>query len=558
MIKKESIENLKNIIDIVDVISNYIEVKKSGTNFKALCPFHGENTPSFVINPNRGMYKCFGCGVGGDAIKFVQDIEHVEFIDAVQKIADFYNFELEREEGDFKKNNFEILEILNKFYKRNFDLNQTAKSYIKSRGIYDNSAEKFQIGFAPDSKTSIDFLKSKNIDLNDALEVGVVAKDKDFYARFINRITFPIFSTSGKIVGFGGRTISNHPAKYINSPQSKIFNKSSLLYGYNFAKDEIYKKSEIIVVEGYLDVIMLHQAGFKNAVATLGTALTSEHLPLLKKANPKLILAYDGDSAGVAAALKASKFVANSFDGGVIIFRDNLDPADMIKNKREDELRKFFKSPKPFIEFVLEEIVKNYDLKNPFQKEKALAETKEFLKPMSDIIKGEYRDFLANLIKVDVNLIKFENEKNYKREYKKPEQKEAKKSPLTTIDILELTIIKTLIDKPELFDLILERGDEKLIFKNYSNEIELIKVEDLENPKLTEVLMNENIKECSEDELQRSINTLLINLYQSDLEKLKKATISFEEKVFYIRKIQDSINRLKRGELIAYEEVIGI
>ncbi len=565
MIKKESIESLKNIIDIVDVISNYIEVKKSGTNFKAVCPFHGENTPSLVINPNRGFYKCFGCGVGGDAIKFVQEYEHLSFIEAVESIANSLNFELSYDKDDnFKKDNLEILETLNKFYKRNFDLNNYAKNYIHSRGINANIVEKFQIGFAPDSQMSLDFLKSKNVNFDDAIEVGVIAKDRDFYARFIKRITFPIFSNSGKIIGFGGRTISNHPAKYINSPQSRIFNKSALLYGYNFAKDEIYKKSEIIVVEGYLDVIMLHQSGFKNAVATLGTALTTEHIPLLKKANPRLILAYDGDKAGVNAALKASKLVANSFDGGVVIFNDNLDPADMIKNNREDELREFFKSPKPFIEFVLQEIVKSYDIKNPFQKESALKECLEFLKPISPIIKNEYKTYLANQLRVDEHLINLGSE-NITVETKptmqpklskpKPQKKEFKKKIFNRVDIVEISIIKTLIQNPNLLDLIIERGDESIIFKSFQNEIELIKQNDLKNPKLIEILLNDNIQECNEEELQKSINTLLINLYQEKMSEVKKKILSFEDKVFYIRKIQDSINRLKLGELIAYEEV---
>ncbi len=549
MIKKQSIENLKSRIDIVDVISNYIEVKKYGTSFKACCPFHSEKSPSFAIS-EKGFYKCFGCGATGDAIKFVQEFEHLDFIDAVVKIADFYNFELELEKNsEYKRDNFEILELLNNFYKRNFDLNNFAKEYIKNRGIADNIAEKFNIGYAPDSKLTIDFLKSKDINLNDAIEVGAIAKDRDFYARFINRITFPIFNPNGKIIGFGGRAIANHPAKYINSPQSRIFNKSNTLYGYNFAKDEIHKKNEIVVVEGYIDVIMLHQIGIKNVVATLGTALTNEHLPLLHKTNPKLILAYDGDSAGINAGVKASKMLKN-FDGGVVIFSDNLDPADMVKNQRDDELRKILKTPKPFIEFVLEDIAKKYDLKNPFNKEKALNEAIEFLKGFSEIVKNEYKTFLSFLLKIDAKLIKFEDESVDEV------KKELKAENLTTISMMELEIIKTLIEQPILFDLIVDRCDEKLIFKNYLDEIELIKMEDLNNPKLLEILLNEKIKTClNENEVQKNINILIANLYESDLKRLKKVNINIDDKVFYMQKIINNIERLKKGELMVYEEL---
>ncbi len=549
MIKKQSIENLKSRIDIVDVISNYIEVKKYGTSFKACCPFHSEKSPSFAIS-EKGFYKCFGCGATGDAIKFVQEFEHLDFIDAVVKIADFYNFELELEKNsEYKRDNFEILELLNNFYKRNFDLNNFAKEYIKNRGIADNIAEKFNIGYAPDSKLTIDFLKSKDINLNDAIEVGAIAKDRDFYARFINRITFPIFNPNGKIIGFGGRAIANHPAKYINSPQSRIFNKSNTLYGYNFANDEIHKKNEIVVVEGYIDVIMLHQIGIKNVVATLGTALTNEHLPLLHKTNPKLILAYDGDSAGINAGVKASKMLKN-FDGGVVIFSDNLDPADMVKNQRDDELRKILKTPKPFIEFVLEDIAKKYDLKNPFNKEKALNEAIEFLKGFSEIVKNEYKTFLSFLLKIDAKLIKFEDESVDEV------KKELKAENLTTISMMELEIIKTLIEQPILFDLIVDRCDEKLIFKNYLDEIELIKMEDLNNPKLLEILLNEKIKTClNENEVQKNINILIANLYESDLKRLKKVNINIDDKVFYMQKIINNIERLKKGELMVYEEL---
>ena len=232
-----------------------------------------------------------------------------------------------------------------------------------------NIIEKFELGYAPSSQEQLNFINSSNLPLNEAMELGVFAKGENgVYARLIERITFPIFSNNNKIIAFGGRTISNHPAKYINYTNTKIFNKSKTLYGLNFAREKILRSKEIIITEGYMDVIMLHQAGFENAVATLGTALTIEHLPILKKLNVKIIVAYDGDSAGINAGIKASTLLAqNGFEGGAVIFKQGFDPADMVKNG--EDLTPIFQNKTPFIEFVIKETINKYNLKNPHQKD---------------------------------------------------------------------------------------------------------------------------------------------------------------------------------------------
>ena len=269
-----------------------------------------------------------------------------------------YNFNLDYENTDEKKQDTKILEEVNKYYQKLFVYNENVKEYISKRGISEFSIEKFEIGYAPISIDTINFLKSNHYNLTDAIDLGVIDNGTNgLYSRFIERITFPIYSITGKLVGFGGRTITGHNAKYVNSPQTKLFNKSRLLYGYHLAKEQIYKKNQIIVCEGYLDVIMLHQAGFNTAVATLGTALTTEHLPLLRRGDPKVILAYDGDKAGLAAAFKASVMLSQSeFEGGVIIFADGLDPADMVHNGKINELNEIFSNPISFIPYVIEYI----------------------------------------------------------------------------------------------------------------------------------------------------------------------------------------------------------
>ncbi len=290
------------------------------------------------------------------------EYEKLTYPETIEKLATMYNFSLDYTASDGKiKEDRKLLENINMFFKKNLDHKKEALEYIKNRGIGEASVEKFELGYAPSSPENLSFLSSNGYSISEAVETGVagIGENGRNYARFIERITFPIHSASGKIVGFGGRTISGHQAKYVNSPQTKLFNKSYLLYGYNFAKDSIYQNRAVIVTEGYLDVIMLHQAGFTNAVATLGTALTKDHIPLISRGNPKVILAYDGDNAGVAAALKASMMLsAVGIGGGVILFTEGMDPADMVQKGQSEKLNKLFNNPQSFIEFSIEKIVK--------------------------------------------------------------------------------------------------------------------------------------------------------------------------------------------------------
>jgi len=384
MIDNASIESLKNTIDIVDVIGNFIELRKAGANYKANCPFHGEKTPSFVVSPSKQIYHCFGCGVGGDSIKFVMELEKLSYPEAIEKLASMFNFSLSYTKGSSDYSDAKrVLEAIQTWYVKNLEQNQTARKYLLDRGIAESSIQKFGIGYVPEGNSVMHFLNATLLPLPQAVEAGVLAKSDDggrYYARLVERITFPIFSVSGAAVGFGGRTITDHPAKYINSPQTKLFNKSRLLYGYDLAKESIYKNKKLIVCEGYLDVVMFHQAGFNEAVASMGTALTAEHLPLLRKGDPKIILAYDGDKAGQAAAMKAAQMLsAGGFDGGVVLFPDGQDPADLIAKGQSQEVAKLLREAKPLIPFVLEQTISAYDLSDPRAKEAAFGASKQFL-----------------------------------------------------------------------------------------------------------------------------------------------------------------------------------
>jgi len=238
MIDNNSIEQLKQTIDIVDVVGNYVELKKNGSNFKGLCPFHDEKTPSFIVSPSKQFYKCFGCGAGGDAIKFLMEYEKLSYPEAIEKLASQYNFTLRYTKGAQSGNRERhILETVGQWYRANLDHHEQAKNYLKARGVSLASIEKFSLGYAPSSEETLHYLQKALIPFQKAEEVGILGHDRGrYYARLIDRIIFPIFSPSGMPVGFGGRTMGDHPAKYINSPQTKLFNKSRLLYGYHRPK----------------------------------------------------------------------------------------------------------------------------------------------------------------------------------------------------------------------------------------------------------------------------------------------------------------------------------
>jgi len=543
MISKDSIENLKNHLDVVDVISQFIEIKKSGANFKACCPFHGEKTPSFVISPTKQIYHCFGCGVGGDAIKFVMEYEKLAYPEALEKLASMYNISLTYENNTQQKLDTKVLQEINQYYQKLFISNATAKEYIKSRGISEFSIEKFEIGYAPNSLQTINYIKDNFLNLGDAKELGVIdSGENGLYARFIERITFPIYALNGSIVGFGGRTITGHNAKYVNSPQTKLFNKSRLLYGYHLAKEHIYKRKEIIITEGYLDVIMLHQAGFEHSVATLGTALTQEHSPLLRRGEPKVIVAYDGDNAGLNAAYKAALMLSGgNFEGGVVIFAQGVDPADMVKEKKIQELSAIFEHPKPFIPFVIDYLIAKYDLYDPQSKQKALEETNEFLKTLNPIFQDEYKRYLASRLNVNEKFIKVQHQKVHNRN----------DVQLMKIDIAELCIIKSIADKPHRLEMVLDLIDASM-FEYHRNEFEML-LHDKNNPKLIGILLNEQLETYDDERLSNELRVLLIKFYEKKLHAIRyEERLDHNEKKHIIVKIRDNIMQLKKGKLIAY------
>ncbi|MGA2297682.1 MAG: DNA primase, partial [FCB group bacterium] len=314
-------EEILRHTDIVDVVSESIELRKKGKNFIGLCPFHNDKKPSLNVSPELGIYKCFACGAGGDAISFMMNYHHLNFIEAIKELAKKAGVRLPeesnepyvKEEVDKKELVLKAINAASQFYIKmmNSSEGKVARTFFKDRGFTDEIITGFFLGYAPDSWDSLmTELKKQNFTGQTLFEAGLTVQkeDKSYYDRFRNRIMFPIQDALGKVIGFGARQLNpdDKMGKYINSPQSIVYDKSRTLYGLFQAKNEIRSKKYAIVVEGYADVLTLHQAGYTNSVASSGTALTVEQLKLLSRYTKKIYISYDADEAGIKAAERAA------------------------------------------------------------------------------------------------------------------------------------------------------------------------------------------------------------------------------------------------------------
>ncbi|EAH7561568.1 DNA primase [Campylobacter jejuni] len=455
MITKESIENLSQRLNIVDIIENYIEVKKQGSSFVCICPFHADKNPSMHINPIKGFYHCFACKAGGDAFKFVMDYEKLSFADAVEKVASLSNFTLSytKEKQENKKELKSILPSLNAYFKDNLKHHKEVLTYLYQRALNDKDIAKFELGFAGASEDSIRLLQNQKIPLEDAMSVGALKKDEnnEFYASFIWRITFPIYDHKDLLVGFGGRTLNpNVPAKYVNSPQNILFDKSRIFYAFNIAKENIAKKKEIIVCEGYMDAIAFHKAGFNNAVAVLGTALTEHHLPLIRRYDAKVILCFDNDEAGLKAATRSAFLLStNKIDGKVAILQGGKDPAELVAKNESTKLHNILDEGIELGEFYIRRLISTHSIISALDKQKALETIQKFTFNLEPLVANSYTSLVSNLLKVDEKFIVLSQ--NSKKTIQTPLISQNKYNfPKEKIHIAELELIAFLKQYPDI------------------------------------------------------------------------------------------------------------
>ena len=413
MINPETVDRIKQATDIVEVVGDYVSLKKRGSNYTACCPFHNEKTPSFNVNPARQIFKCFGCGAAGDAIKFVMDIDGIGYAEALKHLAQKYSIEVQEEkltdEQEQRQNERESLYIVLNFAKNFFQKQLTeteegqsiALSYLKERGFNETIRQKFELGYSPDvwdALTKEAIAKGYNVDLLEkaGLTIRREGGTSDGYDRFRGRVIFPIHNVAGKVIAFGARILKTdpnakgHQPKYINSPETTVYHKSEVLYGIYQAKNSIRQLDVCYLVEGYTDVVSLHQAGVENVVASSGTSLTVEQIRLICRFTPNVTILYDGDPAGIKAALRGLDLVLEEgLNVSVVTFPNGEDPDSYVQRVGAEEFKKYIQSSaRDFITFKAQTLLEDAG-EDPFRRAAVITDVVGSIVKIPDPIKRQ-------------------------------------------------------------------------------------------------------------------------------------------------------------------------
>ncbi|MCX8011169.1 MAG: DNA primase [Ignavibacteria bacterium] len=401
-IKEESIRRLQESISIIDVISDYVQLRKRGKNFVGLCPFHSEKTPSFTANEEKGLYHCFGCGEGGNAVSFLMKLEKYTFVDAIENLAKKFNFQLEYEDSRYYEKDTELEKLYDysrliaHYYYENLTKTNEGENilkYLAKRGINEQTIKTFELGYSLSSwEGLLTFIEKKSLDINLVEKLGLLVKrdDGSYYDRFRGRLIFPIFSPAGRVIAFGGRilTETDDQPKYVNSPETKIYIKGKNLYGLFQAKDEIRKKDFVILVEGYMDAISLFQNGFQNVVASSGTALTEEQVQVLARYTKNFVLIYDSDEAGKKAAVRASEIILDSgVDLKIVSLPEGEDPDSFVKKHGEKRTKIEIDSAQNYIDFVANTLTMQKEQLDTTDKAEVITKIIELTAKVQDPIK---------------------------------------------------------------------------------------------------------------------------------------------------------------------------
>ncbi|MBR3786255.1 MAG: DNA primase [Firmicutes bacterium] len=409
-----TIENLKNQINIVDVVGRCVPLKRAGSNYKGVCPFHNEKTPSFVVSETKQIFTCFGCGATGDVIEFVKRFYNLEFSEAVEKLTGEYGITLEKKASNDNRDVYYQVNRMaaNFFYKAFTETANKGYPYMKRRGISPAILKKFGIGYADEKWDSLyQYLLSQGVDPKIMLELGLVSESKGkYYDKFRNRVIFPIINTSGKVIGFGGRAIDpDDNPKYLNSAESRIFQKKNNLYGLNISRQSVGKDGYIILVEGYMDTIALYQAGVTNVAASLGTALTENQARLIKRYTKNVVLSYDADGAGRAAALRGLDILkAEDCKVRVLHVTDGKDPDEYIKKNGRDAFLKLIDGALPYGDYKLEAAKIGFDLSKDEDRIDYIKAATEIIRSLSPVEQEIYIEKTAKSLKISESAIRME------------------------------------------------------------------------------------------------------------------------------------------------------
>ena len=549
-IPSEFIDQLLDRIDIIDVISPRVTLKKAGKDYQALCPFHTENTPSFTVSQNKQFYHCFGCGKHGSAIGFMMEFEGMDFVDCIETLAQSAGMSVPHQ-GNYQNNNqsknlYQVVENANRYFVNGLGKSEFAQNYIKERGISPEVSHIFQIGFAPDSWDGL-LKRAQNNGQDELMQAGLIVQNDNgkIYDKFRGRIMFPIQDKRGRVIAFGGRAVlADQKPKYLNSPETPLFHKGKELYGLNIARKHSKVKS-IIVVEGYMDVIALHQAGFKNSVATLGTATSQHHIVTLLRSYEEIIFCFDGDKAGREAAWKALKV-------SLPVYRDDKnikflflpsehDPDTYVQEFGHDAFQNQLDNSLSLSNFLLNKLKSDIDLNSIDGRAKFIDKSKAFV---TELPKGQFRKLLIEEVghlsktRVDFNI------KNQAPKVQSIDQW----TPIRKA-------IAILLNEPELVTNLPEKLEFKQLKLNGVNILTEIVDFCRLNPHISTAALLENFRQHHAYSHLSSLATVSLNLNGEQLLLELNDIKNYFEKAIQKNKIEDLRNKQAQNGLTAAEKI---
>jgi DNA primase len=491
-IPQDKIDEIRSAVNVVHYISQFLNLKKEGRNFKGLCPFHEEKTPSFVVSPEKQFYHCFGCGRGGNLFTFIMEYEKLNFVEAVTKAADFAGIALPKiqekseQEITYTQQLYDINEIVCTFFEKQLykENNKRYLNYFLDRKLSQNTIKNFRLSYAPDSFDALlHHLKDKKVNLKQAEELGIIQKKQksdDYYVKFRNRMMFPFFNLSGKIIGFGGRKMREEDQpKYLNSPESQVYYKSRTLYGLHQAIQSIREEDFIVLVEGYFDLLRLVDSGLKNVVASSGTALSEDQARIMGRYSKNIFIAYDGDEAGIRAAIRNARIIENQdMQAHIVPIPAGDDPDTFVLDKGLKSFRELLDRKVLPIEFQLDAFIKKNPDPSLEEKDAFIHQVLEELTSFHSTIKtGLYIHHLAERMQVSESMLVTEINRLRKRQrrYKSTTPKEEKKT--TAAD--EIKVKRGVYRAEEgIIELLLNAGGEIVNYISEHVTLELFENED--------------------------------------------------------------------------------
>jgi DNA primase len=499
-------EDKKNQItessDIVAIIGEYVDLKKSGNSYKGLCPFHNEKTPSFTVDEKKQLFHCFGCGAGGDVVSFIMQKEGLDYVSAMKFLADKSGIKLDDnispKQNEKLNRYYDINRDIMMFFYKNLLTSKRAQSYLKNRGLKSRLVNTFMLGYAKDSRDDLlNYVKEKNYLLEDIENLGLIKRSKNgsYYDKYRDRIIFPIINNYGKVIGFGGRSLENQMPKYLNSPESEVFKKRYNLYGLNIFKKQ--NKRELILVEGYMDVISLNNNGIDLAVASLGTSLTKEQAHLMKRYADNIYICYDGDSAGIKATERAIEiFLEEDIMPKIIQLEDKMDPDDYIKKFGKEKFLEKMDDAVDVYNYKYNKILSIYESARPNEKFEKLDLFVEFIASIkSDLTKDIFINNVHKLFNIDKKTLKeavikynqshrLKNSKqgyNYNNFYINKKNKVIVEDEKPEISLNELEILRLFCNQRQDYE------GQKEFFENFLEDEKILKVKNyLEDKEISE------------------------------------------------------------------------